>query len=54
MLRTRRVFHCPIGWLKEDAPLNIAVRVVTLPIFQLPMAWLKEDAPWNIECMLVT
>jgi hypothetical protein len=41
-------------WLKADAPLNMSVIFVTLPVVQLPMFWLKVVAPLNIFDIFVT
>ncbi len=43
-----------MGWLKADAPANIASMSVTLLTSQLPMDWLKADTPRNMAHMSVT
>ncbi len=52
---TLDTFQSSIGWLNEDAPLNILlIIVVTLPVFQLPIGSLNDVDPSNKLLISVT
>ena len=43
-LTAEEVSQLPMGWLNDDAPLNMDQKLVTFEVFQSPIGWLKDDA----------